>query len=487
MAVVALQTDPKRIAHAERSELIQVLNYQRRLGNEQIKRMVLEQRRIDILATQVLGYEVKPFHLAMMQFQFLHPHNLQLVFRGAGKSTVCTVVKAIHLLLCDPNLRILIASKTVSNAEAFLKEIKSHLEGNVRLAEIFGPTYDPHVVPKWDSREIEILGRTKPHKEASITCAGVDGTIVSRHYDIILSDDLVDEENSRTSHMRDKTKTWHYKTLDPCLEPPCADVPHRGEHHMEGTRYHPDELYGHLIAHELKEHHQIIKPYDGQGKLVWPERYPLGWFREKEEKAGTIIFAGQYLNEVEGMRGEVFDIDDCQRVKPSEIPSGMAYFMGVDLAISLKKKNDRFAIVIVGMNGKDFYVVDHFSERIRVAEQTKTIRRLWRKWHAVAIGIEVNSYQEAQKQLLEDKDPEGEMCLVPIQTQTDKLTKAWKLSPLFQGQHMFFAEGAGPVISEIVGMPNGEHDDLFDALDNAVRAARTGRRRKRERQAFGVL
>lgn len=480
------QSTPERVATAERSELARLYAHNRALYNEQVRRLVLGQRRIDVLASEVLGYEVLPFHLSMLRYQFAHPRNLQLVFRGAGKSTLCTVTKAIHLLLLDPNLRILISSKTITNAEGFLKEIRGHFEGNAKLAEIFGTQYDSRKVSKWDTREIEILPKSKVTKEASITCAGVDGTIVSKHYDVMLSDDLVDEDNSRTAHMREKTRTWYYKTLDPCLEPPSPDCPYRGEHHILGTRYHYDDLYGTLMSKDLQEHHQIIRPYDSDGRTVWPAKYSRTYFREKEERSGTIIFAGQYLNDVEAMKGEVFDYDDCQRESAKDLPSGMAFFIGVDLAVSLKKKNDRFAIVVLGMNGKDLHCVDHFAERIRVAEQTKVIRRYWRKWKGV-VAIEINAYQEAQKQLLEDADTNDEMSIVPIHTSVDKLTKAWRLVPMFQQHHAFFTEDQGPVISEIVGVPNGERDDLFDAYDNAARAARGGRRRRRERQAFGVL
>ncbi|MGW8177874.1 MAG: hypothetical protein ACWGQW_03655, partial [bacterium] len=123
----------KAIDKAERSELIDLYDHYTSMGDEWLRRQIIRNNRIDILAEAVLGYQVKPFHLAMMRWQFIHNENLQLVFRGAGKSTVCTVTKCIHLLMKNPNLRILLASKTSTHSEAFLKEIKAHLEDNERL------------------------------------------------------------------------------------------------------------------------------------------------------------------------------------------------------------------------------------------------------------------------------------------------------------------------------------------------------------------
>ena len=474
----------------ERSELIDLVKYQVRLRDEHLRRLIIEEDRIDILAT-LMGYTVKPFHVTMWQWQFNHQQNLQLVFRGAGKSTTCTVVKAVHLLIKNRNLRILIGSKTSTNAEGFLKEIKAHLEDGI-VPELFGKFYDPNKTSKWDNKEIEVLGKTTKTKESSITCVGVDGTIVSKHYDVMLSDDLVDEANTSTKHMRKKTETWFFKTLMPCLEPPDDEVPHRGEHHMLGTRYHDKDLYQSLMDGGLKGHVHKILPYDEQGRTVWPEKFTFEWFMKKLEDAGKIIFNSQYLNDVEAMKGEIFEYAMCVRVGQHDLPPNMDYFMGVDLAIKLKKKNDRFAIVVVGRHKNDYYVVDCFAARIRVGQQTKKIVEYWRKWKPVNIGIEDNAYQDAQRQLVEDwAEEEGieDLVITGITTSEDKITKAWRIAPMFENEHMHFLTGPGgtpgpgdKVIDEVIAMPNGDHDDLFDGLEMAVRASRKRRRKRKNRE-----
>lgn len=477
-----LSLPAKKLATADRAQLADYWRHCRQMGNEWIRRQVLERDRIDILAGAVLGLETKPFHVRLMQFQFRHRETLQLVFRGAGKSTTCTITKAIHLLLKDPNLRILIASKTGANAEGFLKEIKTHFESNELLAEIFGPYYDARKVSKWDNREIEVLPRTKPNKEASITCVGVDGTIVSKHCDIILSDDLVDEENSRTKHQRDKTRTWYYQTLDPILEPPDKAVPHRGEHHRVGTRYHYDDLYGHLIANELKGAHQIIPALDSEGRSPWPEKYPPEWFVEKRGRSGLIIFNAQYQCDTEAMKGEIFQYDDCQKLAAKDWPDhkGLRVFMGVDLAISEKDTADKFAIVVVGIapNRAAYYVLDQFEGQLRFNAQTDKILEYARRWDPIRIGIESVAYQEAQLQNLRDRSPD--IRLKPIKTQKDKITRAWKLSALFEDKKVFFQQHQDLLIEHLVLFPNHRYKDLFDAFDMAVTASKLGKKRRRE-------
>lgn len=471
----------RQVDLAKRNELLAYYDRCRNMRLEWLRRQIVVNDRIDILATQVLGYEVKPFHLAMLRLQFLHAHSMNLVFRGAGKSTICTITKIIHLLVKDRDLRILIASKTSGNAEAFLKEIKSHLEDNVLLIELFGKFYDAHQVCKWDTREIEVLGRKRKAKESSITCASVGSQVVGKHFDCIFSDDLVDEDNSRTMHMRERTKTWFYQTLDPCLEPPDPEVPHRGEHHILGTRYHYDDLMGHLQKHELKEAHQVIPALDERERSPWPEKFPPSWFHKKRERAGTIIFNAQYQCDTAAMQGEVFQYDHCQIVDDSQIPEGLRMFIGVDLAIGEKEQHDLFALVVLGLcKQNNRYVIEYVDGHLRFSEQTKTILKYYRRHDPVRLCIEANAYQAAQYQTLKDEDKD--LRIVPVYTDKDKITRAWKLSSLFEEQKFHFRRGLpGRLLDQIVLFPNYRYKDGFDALDLANHAIKLRSKRRRRR------
>jgi len=480
--VPIIQGGAKSLETAERSELVQIYKHYQAMGNEWVKRQIIDNNRIDILATYVLGYDVTPMHLALLRFQFQHPDNLQLVFRGAGKTTIATVSKTIHLLLKNPNLRILLASKTGPNAQAFLKEIRGHFEANERLAEIFGLYYDPREVNKWDSTEIEVLPRTVNTKEASITCVGVDGTIVSKHYDVIIGDDLVDEENSRTEYMREKTKTWYYKTLEPTLEPPDPSVPHRGEYHRLGTRYHYADLYGHIMENELKGHFQII-PALVNGQSPWPEKYPPQWFEKKRKKMGIIIFNSQYQCDTEAMKGQIFQYDDCQIVQSSDIPEDLKVFMGVDLAISDKQKADHFALVVIGMDDNgNRYVLDWFEGQLRFNAQTKKIIKYYNKWDPIRCLIESNAYQLAQYQALKDGDKD--IRVTPYPASKDKISNAWKLTGLFEDKRVFFKKTGDYhlKIEQLVLFPDYRYKDWFDAFHLAVKASQLKKRKKRRRE-----
>lgn len=483
--VPLIDGDPNVLAKADKKDLISMYGHYRAMTNDMLRHAILVDNRVDLLATMVLGYQVSPMHLSMMRFQFLHPKSLQFAFRGAGKTTVCTVTKAIHWLLKDPNFRVALNSKSMENAFNFLKEIKGHFESNERLIEIFGNYYDAKKVSKWDNKEIVVAPRTKFTKEASITCVSIKGTVVSRHFDGIITDDMVDDENCTTPHARSKMRIWYYKILVPTLMPPNSEVPHRGEHHILGTPYHYEDQYNHLIKNELKEHHQII-PSLLDGKSAWPEMYSPEYFEQLKEESGTIIFESQYQCNTEAMKGEVFDYDDCQKIDDADIPSELRIYQGVDLAISEDVSAAQFAIVIIGIDKTEkIYVLDFFLGKIRFGAQIKKFWEFYDDHDPIIAAIETNAYQQAFKQEIEDIDKD--VRVEPVNTDKDKMIRAWKLQPIFNNKRVFFRKNQGKLIDQFVLFPSYKYKDGFDAFDLAYRVSKKKKKRRRRSYEPGVI
>jgi predicted phage terminase large subunit-like protein len=190
------------------------------------------------------------------------------------------------------------------------------------------------------------------------------------------------------------------------------------------------------------------------------------------------------------MKGEIFQYDDCQRVPDAEIEaqSDLQVFMGVDLAIGEEETADKFAIVVIGVNKSRtaFYVLDFYEGQLRFNAQTSKIRDYAKKWDPIRIAIETNAYQKAQYHNLKDKEPD--IRLRPVTTDKDKITRAWKLTSIFEERKVFFRESQGLLIEHMVLFPNARYKDLFDAFDLAVTASKIkGRRRSGGRAEPGVI
>ena len=189
------------------------------------------------------------------------------------------------------------------------------------------------------------------------------------------------------------------------------------------------------------------------------------------------------------MKGEIFQYDDCQRVASSAIPDDLRIFMGVDLAISEKESADRFAIAVVGVDSvENYFVIDFFEGHLRFGKQTAKIIQYYKKHDPVRCAIETNAYQAAQYQNLKDDEEDGKnLRLKAVHTSKDKVTRAWKLSPLFEDHRMHFTPATMKLAEQLVLFPNFRYKDGFDALDLAIAASKLKKKRKRRTSEPGVL
>lgn len=436
-----------------------------------IREKVLNEDRIDILAEEVLGYDLEEHHAEILASQQdpIDGRQMTLAFRGAGKSTVGTVTRVIFEILKNPNIRILIASNTQLQSEIFLREIKAHFEGNDKLRDIFGD----YVGAKWDAREIVVKGRTRQFRESTVTCIGVGGPTASRHYDLLVLDDLVDEENARTELQRERLQIWYYKSLMPTL---LAD----GRILLLGTRWHPHDLYGYIIKNTPQIRVLIIPAIREDGRSAWPSEWPIDKLLKIKAEVGVPIFETQYQMNTSAMEGKIFSFDSFYWY--DALPAGLLKYQGADLAIGQNQTNDYFAFCTVGMDPKNgkIYVIDIHRGRKSFNEQNQFIEKQILRHDPIRAGIEANQYQAALVGVAQEKF--GKKKVAAVYTQKDKVTRAMKLAAKCENEEILFHKTQMNLIEELLAMPEGEHDDMFDALEIAVMTAKQGIRKKRSNE-----
>jgi predicted phage terminase large subunit-like protein len=465
--------------NTSRAEQEHLLGRYREVGNEWIKRSVINRNRIDMLGEMVLGYTLAPHHLAMLHFLMSRRQGLVLAFRGSGKSTICTILRSIYEIIRDPNIRILLASKSHGNAKGFLREIKNQFERNERLIEIFGNFVGGR---KWGEEEVEVMQKTSTWKEPTISTVGVGSTVVSKHYDMINGDDLVDGKNARTITMREQMLTWYYMTLHPTLIPFSEKNPNSGKFPHEGTRFNYADMYGYLIANEFADDHLIIPALSPDGVSAWEEEYPAEHFIGERKKKGSIIFNAQYQCNAAAMKGALFRWDWIQWYAAAERPKTGRVYMGVDLAIGEKATNDCFAIVVISVTDSGhIYIVDWYEGRKRFSEQADLVEKYAADWNPIRIGIESNAYQAALAGELVERN--AALPIKKVYTKEDKITRAERNTALFEAHRVFICEtGSEILVDRFLMFPNDPKKDLVDAFDFAVQLMRKGNRHTRRKR-----
>lgn len=432
---------------------------------------------------------LQPLHASIIHNVSDNQASMDLAPRGHGKSTIGDVDFCITKVLRNPDIRIMIGSKTQTQASAFLKEIRTHFEQNVNLIRIFGD-WKKSRDNVWNDKEFTVNRRTVIKKEATVSALGASGAVVSKHFDIIIGDDLVGFENARTEAQRKVLKEWFYSSLYPTLEPD-------GEIHILGTRYSPMDLYEDLIKSKNYKVNvqQAITIKDGQEVSLWESKFSLEKLRSIREEAGLIIFNMQYQNNTELAKGKIFkykyfkhfeeyEVDYAlNRVRVKVLDSqGVPFwipvrvYMGADLAISENEtsNNDYFVLTVIGVDkNKNVYVLDYLKERLTFNAQLNAILDYGKNKFPMVerIGVETVQYQ---KSLAQEIRRLSLLPVINIQTSKDKVTRAMRRSALFENGKVWFRIGMDDLEECLLLFPEVDHDDLFDGLDFALTVADQG-------------
>ena len=380
--------------------------------------------------------------------------------RGHGKTTVVTVSEITRRLLADPDRRVLLASNTHDQAQAIYRMIRDLLSKVVVRDNLF-----VNPVDRARAGELWMRRRRKIHKEASLTALGVFGPITLRHFDDIFVDDAIDFENTRSAAQRRKFKEWVGMTLLPTLEP-------GGSAHWVGTRYHSDDFYGAELLDKGKypglvwnrgTHRALLE----DGRAIWPERFGVDELQAVRRQVGPAIFAAQYMNDASLMQGMIFRHEWFRYF--NEPPQELAVYAGFDPAISQKEQADFSALVVLGRKDQDLFVLDAMRGHWTFEEQVRVIGSAVHKWRPLVIGIEDVAYQRA---LIETCRRMG-MPVVAVNRRVDKVARAYAIQGHFESGRIRFPSGGrlNDLQAELLVFPEGEHDDLFDALEMAIEQA----------------
>ncbi len=166
----------------------------------------------------ILGYkDMNSIHSSLCSFLLAkHKRKLILMPRFTFKSCIVTIGYSLWRLSKDYNLRILIYSDALNKAKGFLNSITNHVTGKVegsRFREIFGHWEVDPKKDKWNQEQIVIAFRGNAQAEPSVDTGGQDSSKIGFHYDLIIFDDIVSDQNVTTKAQMDKTVDCYKKSL----------------------------------------------------------------------------------------------------------------------------------------------------------------------------------------------------------------------------------------------------------------------------------
>lgn len=423
----------------------------------------------------VTGKAPAKHHLEMLKFAIeiieTKGHGVILAPRGSGKTTILNTGLLPWIIALNTDIRIALLSQKEQKAEAMSAAIMSIISESEEFIEVFGNLRGTH---KWTAGEwLRKDSRHFKTKDRTMVAAGADqsSSVVSKRFDLIFADDVLDEINTYTIDRRDKIETWFWKTLKPTQAAEGTAIL------VVGTRWVEDDLYQKLI--EDNKWPSLIIPAitqdeDGTEHSYWPEVWPLERLYAEREDVGWDNFACSYLNDISGLReGTIFRRDWWHDTYFDELPRDREYVftIGIDLATSVKERADYTAAVIVAADDRNEHWVLH-HQRIKTDVGHREFVQSQYDW-AVAHGYTVSRIimenNQAQESIVATIQRDTNLPIVGRRTDTDKRARARGAATRYESHrvHHHSSLRGRELETEMLSFDKG-HDDLVDALGLAM-------------------
>jgi len=419
--------------------------------------------------------------------------SLWQVPRGHLKTSIWTIGMSMWELLLDPNIRILIVNAVYSNAQDMMSEIAQHLKTN----EIFRWMWPDYCADLQHTRKAKMCkttadridlpcGNRMGRREGNLECLGVEMSLVSKHYDLFMYDDLVNDVNTATTEYRNKVWKWFlnsWQLRHSPIESRIRDI---------GTPWHLDDTHARIIRGEAARRKEIdpetgkLKKakwliyrraatetirYSDKKEPIWPERFTLPILDDLKEELGSYIYSCQYECNPISPESALFQHDQIKSIEEDDIPDNVINFAAVDLS----EEGDDYTAVVVASFDTDgqMFVRQVIRAHIRPLELIDTIRSLCEVWKIQRVGIETVGFQKTIFKFYKDYAHERGF-FIPWQEmkrgKTHKMRRFLALQPLVERGYFHVTAGITnfqELINEMTTVSFDHlpsHDDVLDCL-----------------------
>jgi predicted phage terminase large subunit-like protein len=408
---------------------------------------------------------------------------LDLWARDHRKSSLITFGLTIRDILRDPEITVGIFSYNRPIAKQFLRWIKREFEANTRLRTLFpdilwdNPQRD---APKWSEDDGIIVQRRGNPKESTVEAWGlVDSQPTSKHFNLMVYDDVVTAESVTTPEMIAKvTRAWE-NSLNLSTS--------GGWVRYIGTRWHYADTYRLIMergaAIERRHAATVDGTVDGVPVLLSGEE-----LMEKRRNMGPYTYGAQMLLDPTADRSQGFREEWLRYYPNSKIGdfADLNKYLLVDPANEKKKASDYTAMVVIGLGpDQNYYLLDAVRDRLNLRERADAVFSLHRRWKPKAVGYERYGMQSDIDYLKERMGEENyRFEITEVGGQVPKADRIRRMVPIFapvnEGEAGRFLlpeslmktdyEGVRRdliqnfILEEYNPFPVGLHDDLFDAI-----------------------
>lgn len=389
-----------------------------------------------------------------------------------GKSELAARLFPCFFLGRNPAAKIIMASYAHGLISRHSRDAREIMRGDA-YRQIFpdaGLARDAQAVESW---ETQAGGR--------VVAAGREGSITGHAADLIIADDLLSgREEAESPTMLEKT--WDFWTGS-LLSRTHVD----SRIVLIGTRWSVGDPIGRALSGPGGDQWTVLHlpalAEDGDalgrdpGAALWPERHPADFLEGKRLDIGEHEFQSLYQGRPFARGGQYIRRGWFGEISSPDLPSGLAWTRGLDLAVSAKRTADYTASVKVARHGDALYLACGWLRRAEWPVVKRLVVEQARGERARLAVEAVAGFDVAFRELAEAL--RGRCVVTKIKATKDKLTRAlpW-IAEAEAGRVVLVREGQadrdawiGEFLAQCEAFPSsGMHDDLVDAVSIAHEA-----------------
>lgn len=311
----------------------------------------------------------------------------------------------------------------------------------------------------------------------------VNGVLTGRGADILVIDDPMKPGDAMSDAVRVSTNAWYDMT-----------VLSRLNDQVEGAiivvmqRLHVDDLAGHILEQggwrhlnlpaiafadetiqigHAKVHRRRV------GDLLHPEHVPHDKLDELKRTMGSLHFSAQYLQSPVPIGGNLFE---WEWLRPYAVPPRRERYDEViqswDTASKDGVLNDYSVCTTWLLRDDDYYLLDLHRERLDFPRLRRRVLDLADRHKPSGILIEDKA---SGMHLAQELRNTCSYCIIPVEPEGDKVTRASSSSLEMEGGRVFLPERADwrdELRVEMLAFPHGRHDDQVDSISQLILWAR---------------
>jgi predicted phage terminase large subunit-like protein len=185
-----------------------------------------------------------------------------------------------------------------------------------------------------------------------------------------------------------------------------------------------------------------------------------------KEMMGRRGYETQYQQRPSVLEGEILKRSDWRYFNRAELPSNLRMLCGWDFAAKTATQNDFTVGLTIAKHGDEYYVLDMYRKKVEFPQAKRDFIKITEERRPSANYIEDAS--NGTPLISEMMTTKYWTAIKPVGTKgKDKLSRVIPITPIVEAHKVFLPADANWLdifIEECASFPNGEHDDIVDAL-----------------------